>query len=640
MYNVKKKKSKLDTYYKNTMIVVVDLLKLKFDNSITLLSYSTKEQQYTYIRNTDENEYLFLFRILKKLFTSKFSNHTIYIHDVNGVVIHKILTTLISKMNLQIKDMIERDGIIMYIKLNDIIGNEFLIKNTYFLLPNKRYEMIQSFIGDLLKFYLIDKSLIKRKRDLVNSIFLSNTSFRYIYYIRLLNLLMYSIIIYIYTTIQRSFNLNITKDFSITSLAFNIFKKKFLNKKKKGLDRDTVKYEAIIRQAYAGGSVEVYKPYGKNLYMYDCNSLYPYCMSISDMPVGKPSFTIDIDLNKFFGFCYANVHCPDSIEIPFLFCRYKDRLIHPTGQWSGLYFSEELKYAESLGYIIKPIYGYVYHRDNTLFKDFVSHFYNKKVNTKSNSLRFLYKLILNSLYGRFGYNYLKNKTTITTDEYEVQKLLEIYSFYSYQEIGEFKIIKHSFYPDKSHMEKLGLISKYYRIMDDIRSSNKFNILSTSIALSAAITAYSRIFMYKFKTLKDNQCYYSDTDSIVLKKPLNPIYIGNKIGQFKNILQDDRYSIETDKEYKIKEALFFAPKTYALRSYNNKEHIYLSGIEKNTFNFNDLISSYFNINFPLYNCSLFFEKIYKYSYPLTIKRRKVYNREGLWVKTLPIHIYKS
>jgi len=38
-----------------------------------------------------------------------------------------------------------------------------------------------------------------------------------------------------------------------------------------------------IKQAYYGGITEVYKPYGRDLFYYDVNSLYP-SVALKDMP--------------------------------------------------------------------------------------------------------------------------------------------------------------------------------------------------------------------------------------------------------------------------------------------------------------------------------------------------------------------
>ena len=62
---------------------------------------------------------------------------------------------------------------------------------------------------------------------------------------------------------------------------------------------------------------------------------------------------------------------------------------------------------------------------------------------------------------------------------------------------------------------------------DIKESNLANL-----AIACAITSYSRIHMHKFLFVNNNDLYYSDTDSVILSKPLNESDINNKIGGFK------------------------------------------------------------------------------------------------------------
>jgi hypothetical protein len=45
-----------------------------------------------------------------------------------------------------------------------------------------------------------------------------------------------------------------------------------------------------IKKSYTGGAVDVYLPYGENLYLYDINSLYPAVMRENPMPVGEPKY--------------------------------------------------------------------------------------------------------------------------------------------------------------------------------------------------------------------------------------------------------------------------------------------------------------------------------------------------------------
>lgn len=46
----------------------------------------------------------------------------------------------------------------------------------------------------------------------------------------------------------------------------------------------------------------------------------------------------------------------------------------------------------------------------------------------------------------------------------------------------------------------------------------------------AITAYSRIFMYQYKVIPNNQCYYSETYSLFWEKPLDDKYISSELGK--------------------------------------------------------------------------------------------------------------
>ena len=121
----------------------------------------------------------------------------------------------------------------------------------------------------------------------------------------------------------------------------------------------------------------MYKPYGENLYYYDVNSLYPSSM-LDDMPIGKTRWVSDLGskkskivLNDMFGFIRAFIICPKHIKKPLLPYKKDDgTIIFPTGRFLGVYFSEELKYAVSLGYKVYPICGYIFDRKESPFKPF------------------------------------------------------------------------------------------------------------------------------------------------------------------------------------------------------------------------------------------------------------------------------
>jgi hypothetical protein len=88
-----------------------------------------------------------------------------------------------------------------------------------------------------------------------------------------------------------------------------------------------------IKQAYYGGVTEVYKPYGKNLYYYDVNSLYPFA-ALNPMPGIDCTYIENvgnnISLNDLFGFFYCDVET-DNNYLGLLPVHSKEGLIMPNG---------------------------------------------------------------------------------------------------------------------------------------------------------------------------------------------------------------------------------------------------------------------------------------------------------------------
>ena len=71
-------------------------------------------------------------------------------------------------------------------------------------------------------------------------------------------------------------------------------------------------------------------------------------------------------------------------------------------------------------------------------------------------------------------------------------------------------------------------------------------------------------MSKVKNQPDFDLYYTDTDSIIINKPLPSTLVGSALGQFKL-------------EYEIKEAVFLAPKVYGFITTDDKSIIKIKGV---------------------------------------------------------------
>ena len=116
-----------------------------------------------------------------------------------------------------------------------------------------------------------------------------------------------------------------------------------------------------------------------------------------------------------------------------------------------------------------------------------------------------------------------------------------------------------------------LVSFIEKQNNEIESQTNTNI---SVAISSAVTAYSRIHMSKFKNLDNITLYYTDTDSVDFDKPLNKDLIGKELGKLKL-------------ENVFKEVVYLAPKVYGGIRSNNKEYIKIKGL-KNPVEYKELL----------------------------------------------------
>lgn len=100
--------------------------------------------------------------------------------------------------------------------------------------------------------------------------------------------------------------------------------------------------------------------------------------------------------------------CLSTLTRPFL--PYKDKnktLLFSIGKFVGVYYKEEFLYARDLGYKIYPLRGYLFEKKSSPFDHFVTTIYEKRQEAKkedNKAMDFSYKLLMNSLYGKFGIN--------------------------------------------------------------------------------------------------------------------------------------------------------------------------------------------------------------------------------------------
>lgn len=352
--------------------------------------------------------------------------------------------------------------------------------------------------------------------------------------------------------IYSKFKLNIHKFPTLPSLAFAIYKTHYM--KEKLIPRIGGEIYNFIRSGYTGGHTDMYKPYSKNVYAYDVNSLYPSVMRNSDMPVGSPKYfefneAMSVaDFLKYFnnpfGFFEVELETP-NINRPLFQTKVKInggyRTVAPLGKWTDIIFSEEMfKYIE-YGYIFKITKGYLFEKEN-IFKNYIDELYIIKQNhSKDHPMYLISKLLMNSLYGRFGMSSNLN-THLIVNNTELNDMIDRISS---------KNAKVSETVDLNNDKTLLTI--------ELNDENLNTLIDRdiSIGIASAVTAYSRIFMSEYLADPNLDVLYTDTDSIYTTTPLPDALINNELGGWKL-------------EEEFKEAVFIAPKVYGGKTIDGRE----------------------------------------------------------------------
>lgn len=361
------------------------------------------------------------------------------------------------------------------------------------------------------------------------------------------------------------------KDFvkrvSTASLSRQLFKKGYKGKQFKGTFNTTTDYELLtqfnwnnelelegfIRQSYAGGRTEVFKPMLNHKgYHYDINSMYPFVMAEKDFPVGKPKYyntpalareTFEDWLKNHngLGFVHAQVFIPPQ-HVPPLPVKM-GKLVFPCGEVFGVWTYNELEYAiNNCGVEVLEVFS-VCHFSNTykVFRNFILEFYTMKeeaTREKNESLRSFAKLVMNVGYGYTGMS--------RDDKAELLGIEDL------DKVEEGKLL--------SINEELGFIE----------ARSDINAEYIQVQVASYVTSYARLVLLDALREADKvgEVYYCDTDSIVTDTPLPPELIDpTKLGAW-------------DCESEPVKAIFLRPKVYAEVT-EKKTNVKFKGISKET-----------------------------------------------------------
>lgn len=277
----------------------------------------------------------------------------------------------------------------------------------------------------------------------------------------------------------------------------------------------STKIHNFIRKAYYGGKTEIYQGYLENseqCYYYDFPGIYGIAITIL-LPTGSPvrirkvsntnlkEWINNLHKNNICGFLSVKFTTPDNIIYPILPIKgridklSREKLLFCVGTSIGVYYSYELEFAIEIGYKIEEIHiGYIFKRGHPL-QSFSNYIIEKKniAKLEQNDVKtILYKLLNNSLYGKFAIQPVKR------------------SYFASHELLKDSKKLHSFV---TFGDNISLITEN---LDLTKSRSK----RTNISLSAAVRSWGRIILQKriFNIIKQNpgsKLIYVDTDRIFI-----------------------------------------------------------------------------------------------------------------------------
>lgn len=286
---------------------------------------------------------------------------------------------------------------------------------------------------------------------------------------------------------------------------------------------------ALEREAYHGGRVEVFRKFKSDdtLYWYlDVNSMYPYMMRNLVLPAKFRAYTEITNVKKL-SEVIQNLYCIADVtlvtNVPAYSMLREGKLVFGIGRMRVTLHDCELRYALEHNHIEK-VHSCAMYEKAVLFDKYVDFFYDVKTQasiTHNSSWRFIAKIFLNSLYGKFGQTEV-NRVIVGTDDYNVINR----THGVVQETGK-------------HYNEIHWLGTIYR------EEKGGECPHSSPAIAGAITAEARMLLWRYIEIagRDN-VVYCDTDSIICNtdgiEPLLKYIDDNTLGLLK--VEDTSYQV--------------------------------------------------------------------------------------------------
>lgn len=295
------------------------------------------------------------------------------------------------------------------------------------------------------------------------------------------------------------------------------------------------RYYKMIYEAYYGGRCEALKRgyiERRKYKLFDFNSAYwkaLECMSYPNPNIFRFRTWDSRYYRDYEGVTCCTISSPAHLDIPLLPWRIGPKVFFPLlerrkGWWSNI----ELRKAEEIGYVVHKIHKSLYFPKTYDFfgqhyRDMYKH--RKELKSKKDPMEYIFKILGNSLYGRFALKYFERERLVHSGFLASMK------------------------PDREERFR-----SQFSKEDPIYGTDFIRYTATDWSspppevvpiFSCYATAKARLLLYDHL---DKHVAYMDTDSVVCSKDIE---WGNELGQMKL-------------EFPIDYGIIFRPKMYGLR----------------------------------------------------------------------------
>lgn len=319
---------------------------------------------------------------------------------------------------------------------------------------------------------------------------------------------------------------------TLASSAMTLFKRAYL---KKPIPTSKAVNDKI-RGAYYASRVEVITKRCENAYYYDVNSSFPYAMTFPSpgrlFSVGRTLKDSDLgDSGDTLAIAEVTVRVPD-MHLPPLPFRYDGGVYFPVGRWRAWLTGVDIELLLKMGGRVEAVHEVLRFCSQGYLRDYALDLYEKRLKAKQTGSTMeivVYKLLLNSLYGKFGESREKTGLILNPENpphpsEEIERGMEM------------------------------LFPGAYLVTEEV------DVAHEHVPIAAWITSIARRTLYD-AMIGAGDYFYCDTDGFATTNPDIPT--GDKLGDLK---------LETV----IKEGHFIRPKVYTMTDSDGVQKVKAKG----------------------------------------------------------------